>query len=117
VAYDEALAARVRRALAAQPEVVEKPMFGGLTFMVGGNMSCGVNRDELMIRLDAGTAVEDLRSPHVRDCDFTTRPMRGMFTVNAAGCATQQAVDQWVRLALGHALSLSPKKMRPAQKA
>ncbi len=60
-------------------------MFGGLTFMVTGNMCCGVNRNDLILRLDAGTAVEDLHSPYVRACDFTKRPMRGMFTVHRYG--------------------------------
>ena len=70
MAYDESLAARVRQSLAGRPDVEEKPMFGGLTFMVAGNMCCGVNRDDLIIRLDAGTAVEDLHSPQVRAWDF-----------------------------------------------
>ena len=109
MAYDESLAARVRQSLAGRPDVEEKPMFGGLTFMVGGNMCCGVNRDDLIIRLDAGTAAEDLQSPQVRAWDFMKRPMRGIFAVSAVGCATQKTVDRWVELALEHALSLPPK--------
>jgi TfoX/Sxy family transcriptional regulator of competence genes len=66
MAYDEAFAARVRQTLASRAEVDEQPMFGGLSFMVAGNMCCGVNRNDLIIRLDAGTAVEDLHSPQVR---------------------------------------------------
>ena len=109
MAYDESLAARVRQSLAGRPDVEEKPMFGGLTFMVAGNMCCGVNRDDLIIRLDAGTAVEDLHSPQVRAWDFMKRPMRGIFAVSPPGCATQKTVDRWVELALRHALSLPPK--------
>src|SRR6516162_2810697 len=109
MAYDESLAARVRQSLAGRPDVEEKPMFGGLTFMVAGNMCCGVNRDDLIIRLDAGTAVEDLQSRQVRPWDFMKRPMRGIFAVNAAGSATQKTVDRWVGLALRHALSLPPR--------
>ena len=90
-------------------DVDEKPMFGGLTFMVAGNMCCGVNRDDLIIRLDAGTALEDLHSPQVRPWDFMKRPMRGIFAVSAAGSATQKAVDLWVELALRRALSLPPR--------
>jgi hypothetical protein len=52
MAYDASLAAMVRQSLAGRPDVEEKPMFGGLTFMVAGNMCCGVNRDDLIIRLD-----------------------------------------------------------------
>ena len=109
MAYSKALATRVRRALAARPDVAEKPMFGGLTIMVGGNMCCGVVKEELMIRLAAETVLASLQSPHVRNCDFTKRPMRGIFLVSAEGCANQRRVDRWVDLALKHVLSLPPK--------
>jgi hypothetical protein len=109
MAYDESLAARVRQSLAGRLDLEEKTMFGGLTFMVAGNMCCGVNRDDLIIRLDAGTALEDLHSPHVRAWDFMKRPMRGTFAVSAAGSATQKTVDLWVELGLRHALSLPPR--------
>jgi hypothetical protein len=95
--------------------VVEKPMFGGLTFMVAGNMCCGVNRNELIIRLDVGTALEDLHSPHIRAWDFMKRPMRGIFAVTTAGCASQETVDHCVKLALTHARSLPPKARRAAK--
>ena len=115
MAYDDQLAARVRRALSDRHDVVEKPMFGGLTFMVAGNMCCGVNRDDLILRLDSKTALEDLGSPYVRAWDFMKRPMPGMFAVNPAGCASQKAVDRWVKLALAHALSIPPKAIRAAK--
>src|SRR5579884_1424789 len=100
MAYDEALAARIRRALAAQTWVVEKRMFGGVAFMVAGNMCCGVNKDDLILRLDGQTAAGDLGSPHVRAWDFMKRPMKGMFAVGPQGCATQGAVESWVQMAL-----------------
>src|SRR5579864_7824484 len=103
MAYDDLLAERVRRALAGRTDAGEKPMFGGLTFMVAGNMCCGVNRDDLILRLDAETALEDLGSPYVRAWDFMKRPMPGMFAVNPAGYANQKTVDRWVKLALAHA--------------
>jgi len=109
VAYSKALATRVRRALAARPDVAEKPMFGGLTIMVAGNMCCGVVKEELMIRLAAETMLASLQSPHVCNCDFTKRPMRGIFLVSGEGCANQRRVDRWVDLALKHVLSLPPK--------
>ena len=108
MAYSKAIAARVRRSLAARSDVAEKPMFGGLTFMVG-NMCCGVLREELMIRLGAATTLASLGSPHVRECDLTKRPMRGIFLVSAEGGADQRRVNRWVGLALKHALSLPPK--------
>ena len=115
MAYDEPQAARVRQSLAARSDVDEQPMFGGLTFMVAGNMCCGVNRNDLIIRLAAGTALGDLHSPHAREWDLMKRPMRGIFAVSAEGCATQKAVDQWVKQALRHALSLPPKQRQAAK--
>jgi TfoX/Sxy family transcriptional regulator of competence genes len=115
MAYDESLAARVRRSLADRSDVDEKPMFGGLTFMVAGNMCCGVNRNDLILRLEPTTVLEDLKSQHARAWDFMKRPMRGIFAVNAEACATQRAVDKWVKLALRHALSLPAKIAKSAQ--
>jgi TfoX/Sxy family transcriptional regulator of competence genes len=116
MAYNDALASKVRKALSGRTDMVEKPMFGGVTFMVAGNMCCGVNRDDLIIRLDQHTEVEDLGSPHVRVWDFMKRPMPGIFAVDGAGCANQKSVDSWIKLALGHALSLPPNNARAAKK-
>jgi TfoX/Sxy family transcriptional regulator of competence genes len=116
MAYDDALAARVRLALTGRIDVVEKAMFGGVTFMVAGNMCCGVNRNDLIIRLDGHIRAEDLGSPHVRPWDFMKRPMPGIFAVEGAGCANQSAVDPWIELALKHALSLPPKIARASKK-
>ena len=107
--YDESLAARVRKALRGRTDVIEKRMFGGLTFMISGKMCCGLLQDELMIRLAPETILEELKSPNVRRCDFTKRPMPGFFIVNAQGCSDQKNVGRWVRLALDHVLSVPPK--------
>ena len=115
MAYDDALAGRVRQALRSRTDVVEKAMFGGIAFMVAGNMCCGVNRNDLIIRLEAHTQAEDLNSPHARLWDFMKRPMPGMFAVDGPGCATQASVDYWVQVALKHAVSLPPKPTRPPQ--
>src|SRR5713101_5480629 len=103
------VSARVRRALTTASNVVEKPMFGGLTFMIAGNMCCGLIKDELMIRLAPETTLEVLDSAHVRVCDFTSRPMRGLFVVSREECASQRGVNRWVKLALEHNLSTPPK--------
>jgi TfoX/Sxy family transcriptional regulator of competence genes len=107
--YDQKLAARVREALSGRADVVEKAMFGGVTFMVAGNMCCGVHRDDLIIRLERTITLEQLASPHVRAWDFMKGPMPGMFAVNSEGCATQNALGKWIGAALEHALSLPPK--------
>lgn len=109
MAYDHALAARVRKALGSRADVAEQPMFGGLTFMVAGKMCCGVIKDELMIRLSPAATLIELDSPHARACDFTRRPMPGFFIVGSQGCRDQRSVDGCVCLALDYVLSLPSK--------
>jgi TfoX/Sxy family transcriptional regulator of competence genes len=108
VAYDERLAARVRALLAERTDVGERKMFGGLTFIVGGNMCCGVNGDELIVRLDPDHEEEALARPHARPMDFTGRPMRGFITVQPDGIEGD-ALNRWVREAVARAESL-PRK-------
>jgi TfoX/Sxy family transcriptional regulator of competence genes len=74
VAYDEDLADRVRAVLPAGEAVTERKMFGGLTFMLGGHMACGVVKDTLMVRLGPEGAGRALDRPHVRPVDVTGRP-------------------------------------------
>jgi TfoX/Sxy family transcriptional regulator of competence genes len=108
MAYDEQLAARVRALLADRTDVSERRMFGGLTFMVGGNMSCGVNGDELIVRLDPEREEEALARPHARPMDLTGRRMRGFITVHPDGLKGRQ-LDHWVQEAIARAESLPPK--------
>jgi hypothetical protein len=83
-------------------------MFGGLTFMVGGNMCCGVNRDVLIVRLDPEHHQEVLARPHARPMDFTRRHMRGFITVEPDGLDGDR-LDRWVYEAVARATSL-PRK-------
>jgi TfoX/Sxy family transcriptional regulator of competence genes len=108
MAYDEALAARVRTLLASRTDVSERKMFGGLTFLVGGNMCCGVNGDELIVRLDPEREDEALARPHARPMDFTGRPMRGFVTVRPEGLDGDR-LKEWVEDAVARAASLPPK--------
>ena len=108
MAYDEDLAARVRALLANRTDTDEHKMFGGLTFMIGGNMCCGVNRDELIVRVDPDHEDEALARPHVRPMDFTGRPMRGFLTVRPAGLKGDK-LNRWVQEAVARAESLPYK--------
>ena len=85
MAYDEGLAQRIREALTERDDVTEKKMFGGLAFLLGGNMCCGVVGDELMVRVGAAAYSEALTQPYARQMDFTGRPMRGMVYVDCEG--------------------------------
>lgn len=108
MAYDERLASRVRALLADREDVSERKMFGGLTFMVGGHMCCGVNGDELIVRLDPAHEAEALARAHARPMDFTGRPMRGFVTVRSEGLKGER-LGRWVEEALAQAKSLPPR--------
>jgi hypothetical protein len=108
MAYDERLAERVRDVLAGTPDVSERKMFGGLAFMVGGHMACGIARDELMLRLGAAGAENALRRAHVRPMDFTGRPLTGMVFVAQEG-VRGVALRRWVEAAVAFVRTLPPK--------
>jgi hypothetical protein len=108
MAYDEQLAARVRTLLANRSDVTERKMFGGLTFMIGGHMCCGVNGNELIVRLDPEREDEALARPHARPMDLTGRPMRGFITVQPDGLMGSR-LSGWVREAVARAESMPPK--------
>ncbi len=110
MAYDEKLATRVRDLLSDRPGYSERKMFGGLCFMVNGNMSCGIIGDELMVRLAPDTYEEALSHPHVRPMDFTGRPMKGMLYVGAGGNKEDMALAEWVDRGAAFAASLPPKR-------
>lgn len=109
MAFDEAVAGRVREALAGAPDVVEKKMFGGIAFMVRGNMCCGVIGDRLMLRVGPKGYEAALSRPHARPMDFTGRPMKGMVYVEPAGFATLRDMKAWIGRAMKFALSLPLK--------
>jgi TfoX/Sxy family transcriptional regulator of competence genes len=109
MAYDEAVADRVREALGPRPELSERKMFGGLCLMAGGHMFCGILGDELMLRLGPDGAEAALDRPHVRPMDFTGRPMKGMVYVEPAGFRGEKALLGWLDLALGFCATLPPK--------
>ena len=105
MAYDEDLAERVRAVLPAGAAVTDRQMFGGLAFMLGGHMFCGVVKDTLMVRLGPAAAEQALGQPHVRPMDFTGRPMKGMVFVDPAGLHGD-TLRQWVDAAAGSARGL-----------
>jgi len=109
MAYDEALADRVRDVLAARSDLSERKMFGGIAFMIGGNMAVGVIDDDLMVRLDPADAEKALAEPHTRPMDFTGRPMKSMIFVDSAGTSTDKDLSSWAEAGADFAASLPPK--------
>ena len=116
MAYDESLADRVRGILAPVAGFSEKKMFGGLCFLVHGNMCCGVLKDELVLRLEPSRAQELLKRQHARPMDFTGRPMKGFLFVEAAGLCTDRQLRDWLSIALAFARGLPPKADRSGAK-
>lgn len=109
MAYDEGLAERLREAFRDQAETVEKRMFGGLAFMVNGNMACGVEQDRLMVRVGPDQYEEALTLPNARPMDFTGRPMRGFVYVDTEGFESDENLSEWVQRSLKFVFTLPPK--------
>jgi TfoX/Sxy family transcriptional regulator of competence genes len=109
VAYDEQLADRVRDLLSAHSEVSEREMFGGIAFMVGGNMAVGVRDEDLIVRLDRDEGGRALAESGVREFDLTGRPMSGWIMVEPAKTADEESLAGWVESGAGYAASLPAK--------
>ena len=109
MAYDETLALRIRAALPAIPGLTEKKMFGGLAFLVDGNMACGVSRANLMVRISPDATDAALAQPNVRVFDMTGRPMKGWVLVEPAGIQEEEDLKHWIAQGVTFAQSLPPK--------
>ena len=109
MAYDLELATRVWLMLQGKQGVEEKKMFGGVGYMIQGNMACGVNGDELIVRVGPYDYEDALNQSHTREFDFTGRPMKGWVKVTPEGCATDEQLKRWVQKGVEFALSLPPK--------
>ncbi|MEO1020000.1 MAG: TfoX/Sxy family protein [Pseudomonadota bacterium] len=109
MAYDEKLADRVRRMLSGKQEVAEKKMMGALTFMVRGNMCCGVTGTALMVRVGSAGYEIALAQPHVRPMEIGGRRPRAFICVEAQGCATDAALAEWVSRGVAFVSSLDRK--------
>ena len=109
MAFDERLAERIRAQLGKRSGVTEKKMFGGLAFLVNGNMCCGVHGTEMIVRLDPAHAEEALNKPHTRVFDLSGRPMKGWILVQAEGLASEAMLARWIKLGLAYASSLPIK--------
>ena len=109
MAYDETLADRIRAAVTAlDGNVTERKMFGGLAFMLNGHMFAGVVGQALMLRLGEPAASHALSRPHVREMDFTGRPMKGMVFIEPDGL-NGTALQRWVTDAAAFVQSLPAK--------
>jgi len=110
VAFDSGLAQRIRDVLAGTEGVTERKMFGGLAFMLHGNMFAGVLGSTLMARVGPDAYADALRSEHAREMDFTGRPMKGYVFVVPEGLVDDAELAQWVRGCAAFAASLPRKR-------
>lgn len=110
MAHDEGLAQRIRELLVDYEHIlVEKKMFGGLSFMLQGNFACGLTKDDLVVRVGPEQYEEALAHPHAREMDFTGRPMKGWVYINPEGYEADEDLTNWVQQGIDLALSLPPK--------
>jgi hypothetical protein len=109
MAYDEALGERIKSVLDEIAPYVEKKMFGGVGFMIQGNMACGVHKDMLIVRLDKDQYDEDIQLPVTKPFDITGREMRGWMLVSAMGVKKDADLKHWVETGVQFARSLPPK--------
>ena len=109
MAYDETLAQRVREVLEPHSNISERKMFGGLAFMLDGNMCCCVDKENLVVRTGPEGYETALEQPYTRIFDFTGRPMRGFVYVEGAGLGSEEVLRSWVELSVNFAATLPPK--------
>jgi TfoX/Sxy family transcriptional regulator of competence genes len=110
MAYDEDLAQRVREMLLGTQNLNEMKMFGGIAFLVNGNMACGVIQEDLIVRVGPEASEQALAAPHAKPFAMTSRPpMSGWVQVEPAGFGTEAALKQWIAQGLRYARSLPPK--------
>ncbi len=110
MAYDETLAARIRDALARKKNIEEKKMFGGIGFLLNGNMLVGVWKDSLIVRLGPDEGEEALLEQHVREFDITGRAMKGWVLVEPEGVEDDEQLSAWIQRAMKFVRTLPAKE-------
>ena len=111
MAYDEQLAERVRGLLADEAGLTEQRMFGGLAFLIGGNLAVAASgQGGLMVRVDPDETDRLMASTSARPMEMRGRALRGWLRVDADELATSRALAAWVRRGAAYARSLPPKR-------
>jgi TfoX/Sxy family transcriptional regulator of competence genes len=111
MAYDEDLANRIRELIAADADVTERRMFGGLAFLVAGHMAVAASgQGGLMVRIDPHETEALVARPHAGPFEMRGRAMQGWLRVDAEGVRTKRQLEPWVRRGLAYARSLPPKR-------
>jgi TfoX/Sxy family transcriptional regulator of competence genes len=109
MAYDETLVQRVRSLLEGKTGFTEKRMFGGVCFLVRGNMACGILNDDLIVRVGPENYEDSLKLPNTREFDITGRSMKGWVMVSTEGHNANESLSSWVERGIAFALTLPAK--------
>lgn len=109
MAFDEGTAQRVREMFADRTDIIEKKMFGGIAFMQSGHMCCGVVDDLLMARVGPDAYKVALSRAHVREMDFTGKPLKGFVYVDPPGFAEDAELRKWIDRCQAFTRTLPPK--------
>ena len=109
MAYNQELAEKIRQQINSHPAFSERKMFGGIGFMIAGNMACGVHEDGLMARVGKENYEDALAQPHVTEFMGSGRPMKGWIRLTAEGCADPQILKHWIDKSVVVAEALPPK--------
>jgi TfoX/Sxy family transcriptional regulator of competence genes len=107
--YDKGLAQRLREILEDEPGFDEKNMFGGICFLLFGNMVCGIIKDDLIVRVGADSYAEFLKMPHTKKFDLTGKPMKGWVMVLSAALDSDEELNDWIKRAVSFVRTLPPK--------
>jgi TfoX/Sxy family transcriptional regulator of competence genes len=109
MAYDESLAARVRKTLPRTKNIIEKKMFGGVGFLLNGNMCVGAWKEYLILRVGPDNYDEALAQPNVKEFDITGRAMKGWVMVAPEGMQSDGEMIDWIRMSIDFVRRLPPK--------
>ena len=108
MAYNLKLAERIRVEF-GDISFVEKKMFGGIGFLIHGNMACGVHKENMIVRVDPERHAKLLKKPHAKPFDITGKPMKGWLLVEPEGCKTAKQLSAWIKEGVEFALTLPLK--------
>lgn len=114
--YSESLAERIRGQLSRRAGIEEKKMFGGVGFLLRGNMCVGVWKNSLIVRLDLDYAADALAKPHVKEFDITGRPMQGWVMVEPDGLERDRQLAEWIKRAVAFVKTLPAKQKEKKRK-
>lgn len=109
MAYDSGLEARIEECIADMTGVSTRKMFGGLCFMLNGNMACGIIGSELMVRVGPEKYQLALMNPAAREMDFTGKPLKGMVYISESGVESDDDLQYWLQQGINFAASLPAK--------